>query len=178
MPRILLTLSIVLFVSVYTSQAQRYMRVSKFRLSGGPALGTASNYNDPADGKAGVGINLGMEYVFHKQFSGALSYTYFFTGSDIVKYFGVINLDGRYYFLSEKRDSKVYLLLGLGNAKTVTKEPVVNGTIDREDAETGLNLGLGYNHAFSKEWGYNVQAKYLTALEGQLVFNIGLIRSF
>lgn len=133
-------------------------------------MGTKSGFGDDyIDPSIGMGVNLGAEYVFHKFFSGAISYTHFFTGSDVITNYGALNIDARYYIPSEKLDTKLYLLLGYAK---------LFSTIDDfSSSNDGFNLGAGINHAFNKSWGINLQAKYQTTDEGQFVLGAGIIRS-
>ncbi|MCV9385215.1 porin family protein [Reichenbachiella ulvae] len=168
---ILLT-SLFLLLMVFSASAQRYGQVSKFRMSLSALAGSKTGYGkDFVDPGFGLGANLGMEYVFHKSASVAGSYSYFFTGSDVVKSVSVINVDGRYYFAGERSDSKIYALLGVAVGWS-------NRTGTDNNSETGLNLGIGFNHALNKDWGFNLQAKYQTPVESQFVIGAGIIRSF
>ncbi|MGL1889627.1 MAG: porin family protein [Reichenbachiella sp.] len=166
---ILSTLIVIGFTTI--TVAQRSTITSKFRMSLNGVMGTESGFGkNVIDPSIGGGINLGAEYVFHRNFSGAASYTYFFTGSDVVESYIALNIDARYYFNSEKADTKAYLLLGY--AKIWSK------VTDVSNSEAGLNLGMGINHALNKDWGVNVQAKYQTPGEGQFVLSAGIIKSF
>lgn len=163
--------TLLIFGISSATYAQRYTKTSKFRMSLSGAMGTKSGFGDDyLDPSIGMGVNVGAEYVFHKFFSGAVSYTHFFTGSDELTNYGALNVDGRYYIPSEKLDTKLYLLLGYA---TIFEK--LGGT---SSSEGGFNLGLGINHAYSKNWGLNAQAKYQTTSEGQIVINAGIIRSF
>lgn len=166
----LTSLFFVLFA--FGASAQRYMQVSKFRMSLSALAGSKTGYGkDFVDPGFGLGTNLGMEYVFHKSASVAGSYSYFFTGSDVVKSVSVINVDGRYYFAGERSDSKIYALFGFAIGMS-------NRSGGNSGTETGVNIGLGFNHALNKDWGINLQAKYQTPVESQFVLGVGIIRSF
>ncbi|WP_109830727.1 outer membrane beta-barrel protein [Reichenbachiella versicolor] len=171
-----IAVSIILTLISFSSEAQRYGRYSKFRVQAGLVAGTNSYYKkDPVDPKIGPGINASVEYAFHKFWSTSISYTYFYTGSDDVSYMGAINADFRYYIPTEHVEDKPYILLGATN---VTRNQFDFKRAKVNVSETGLNFGVGYNHRFNKDWGYNFQAKYQTAGgSGQFVFNLGFIRS-
>lgn len=161
----------LLLILTTQAAAQKHLRTSKVRISASALAGSKSGYEDDfVDPGFGMGADVGLEYVFHKFSSVAGSYSYFFTGSDVVKSFSVINGDFRYYFPSERRDDKIYALLGIA---VVLSNRAGTGS----ESETGINIGAGYNHAFNKDWGLNFQVKYMTPGESQLVLGLGIIKS-
>lgn len=162
---ILVAIVFITGLSVAKSQDQGDIKVN-----GGLAFGTEAGY----DG-GGIGLNIGAEYFISDIISAAPSYTYFFEDSEgpFSARFSAINLDGRYYFLTD--EIQVYGLLGLSILSINIKGPVFFGQdISVSDSETGLNVGGGILYPIDDKLGLNGQIKYQTPGDGQLVLNLGI----
>lgn len=170
MKKLLSVFAFLLISSVAMAQV-----AGDFRINAGLAYGSEASL----DG-GGLGINAGVEYFFTDVISGAPSYTYFFEdseeffGSEISVRLSSINLDGRYYFMTD--DIQVYGMAGIAilavNFESV--DPFSGTTFEDSDSETGLNIGGGVVIPLSGNLGFNGQLKYQTPGDGQLVINAGV----
>ncbi|MEZ4943995.1 MAG: hypothetical protein R2804_00575 [Cyclobacteriaceae bacterium] len=141
-----------------------FMSVSMAQETGDLRLGAGLIYGTEIEE---AGININAEYLFTEKISVAPSYSIFFT-PDPVSY-NVLNIDGRYYFLSGS--AQVYGLLGFANA--TSKVEFLGAKIKASDS--GLNIGGGAVFPLSDTFGINAQLKYSTPGNGQLVFQGGLV---
>ncbi|MFZ1809007.1 MAG: hypothetical protein WAU36_17375 [Cyclobacteriaceae bacterium] len=114
-----------------------------------------------------AGININAEYLLTEKISLAPSYSIFFV-PDPVSY-NVLNIDGRYYFLSGS--SQVYGLLGFANATSTID--FFGSKIRARDS--GLNIGGGALFPLNDTFGINAQMKYSTPGDGQLVLQGGIV---
>ena len=123
-----------------------------------------------------AGLNIGAEYLFTDEISAAPSFTTFFVGDGLS--YNSINIDGKYYFVTD--DTLIYGLLGLGIASAEFEftifDPFTGSTItfEDDDSDTGLNFGAGLLHPVSDRIYINGQLKYATAFDGQVVFQAGV----
>ncbi|MEM8569094.1 MAG: outer membrane beta-barrel protein [Bacteroidota bacterium] len=174
MKKILFTaFSVLAFTVAVNAQEQGLVR-----LNTGLAFGSEAGFD-----ASGFGINVGGEYFFTDVISAAPSYTYFFEDSEDILGFensvrlSSINLDGRYYFLTD--DIQVYGLFGIaflsinGELQFVDLFGAVE-TVEFDDNETGVNFGGGIVYPLSDKVGLNGQLKYQTPGDGQLVINAGV----
>jgi len=164
----------------------------KLALSGSLAYGTKASIDDNVETAGGAGINLGLEYFVTDRISIAPSYTLFFgttvessdpvfnASSTLDWNLSGINLDGRYYFLTEELN--VYGLFGIGIvAASFESESTVQGqteVFEDSDSETGINIGAGLLLPLTEMIGIGAQVKYNTVEinedGGQLVISAGL----
>ncbi|MEO1256073.1 MAG: hypothetical protein AAFY41_14480 [Bacteroidota bacterium] len=121
-----------------------------------------------------LGINIGGEYLITDIISGGLSYTSFFTPDPVS--FSSINIDGRYYFLTD--GPYVFGLLGLGIVRTKIEVPGFFGGGTVSDSETGLNIGGGALFPFTDNLGALTQLKFNTVGDGQFVIQGGITYTF
>ena len=152
----LLTLAFMLAGLFVNAQEQ-----GEIRAGAGLVYGTQASFDfDDNDAKGGIGINIGGEYFFTDEISGAPSYTFFFkeTEGDVSFNSSSFNLDGRYYF----SDGMFYGLFGLGFTSARLKVP---GFPTVSDNETGLNLGGGVALPVADALLFNGQLKYNTSFE-------------
>lgn len=169
-----------LFLFAAASNAQEQ---GEIRISAGVALGTKAAIDTDGTEKAGIGINIGGEYLITDVISVAPSYTFFFESEETIAGVGTFgtkissfNLDGRYYFMTD--NVQVYALAGLSFASAeVTTSSAFFGTISVSDNKTGLNIGAGLNLPLADNIGINGQLKYNTPFE-QLVVQGGLYYAF
>ncbi len=148
----------------------------QIRLSAGLALGTEVAINETG-AAAGVGINIGAEYFFSDIISIAPSYTTFFKselGLSSLK-FSAINIDGRYYFATD--GVQLYGLVGLASVTIKSEFDFLGTPLSLKASETGLNIGAGAIFPLSDNLGINLQAKYQTPGNGQIVINGGIVFS-
>jgi len=153
----------------------------------GLAFGSEAGLNDDGEQSGGLGINVGFEYFVTDVISVAPSFTYFF-GEEVeapgfrVSYnLSAINIDGRYYFLTD--DLKVYGLIGpsiLIASSESTFDNFFGQTITTEDSDSefGINIGGGIVYPIADNLGLGAQLKYQTPYDGQLVLNGGLTYTF
>lgn len=181
MKKVLLSVvALVLIAGASFAQEQ-----GQIRLTAGLALGSKAAIDDDGDEKLGAGINIGGEYFFTDAISAAPSYTYFFkstVGEDPNEFsyrISSLNLDGRYYFLTE--GVQVYGMAGLAflslQAESTTDFFGTPITVEVDDNETGLNIGGGVVLPLGESVGLNGQIKYQTPGDGQLVLNAGVVFS-
>jgi len=186
----ILTLFTAFLLVGVTANAQEQGMI---RASAGLALGTKAAI-DESGTKAGIGINIGAEYLITDNISIAPSYTFFFKsefdtpdgfGGNVTSsnQFGSFNIDGRYYF--GDGDMELYGLFGIGIVSNSFEQSGDDGfggtiTIDGSDSETGLNIGGGINYPLSDALFLNGQIKYNTVDidGGQIVINAGVAYSF
>ena len=181
------TITLIALVAVMVISTQSWAQEQgKIRAGGGLAIGTAAGLNSTTGASAmGLGINLGGEYFITDVISVAPSYTFFFKssstvfGSETSYNYSSINIDGKYYFLTE--GVAVYGLAGLsiGTIKTkVTFDPTIWDPLFFTDqtysgSSTGINIGGGADYALSDKAYLNGQIKYNTPLK-QVVINLGI----
>lgn len=166
----LLALALVGLFAINGAMAQEQ---GDMRAGLGLVLGTKAGFDEGGE-KLGIGLAPSFEYMITDVISGAVSYDWYFKSSvgsvDInVSY---LNIDGRYYFMTD--DVQVYGLAGLGIGMSKVKV----GGDSESDSETGLNLGAGANFPLSDALGLNAEAKYQTAGEGQLAIKAGVFFTF
>lgn len=177
------------FATVF-SFAATAQEQGQFAASASFAYGTASGINDDGDQTGSPGFNIGLEYFVTDKISIAPSYTMFFKSE--VDFAGAgsaslsvnsINIDGRYYFLTDGLN--VYGLFGVGivgatGESEITVPFLGTTTVENSESTTGLNIGAGILLPVNEMIGIGAQAKYNTAEVGgdggdaQLVINLGL----
>ena len=118
-----------------------------------------------------LGFNLGAEYFITDNISGGLNYTIFFVEDPAS--FNEFNIDGRYYFSSDK--IQPFALLGIQSATTKFEGSILGVPFNIKDSEVGLNIGGGAVFPISEKFGVNTQLKYSTAFDCQFVIQAGLL---
>jgi len=125
----------------------------------------------------GMGVNVGAEYLVTDVISVAPSYTMFFEseedilGSTFTSQVTAINIDGRYYFLTD--DLQVYGMAGI----SLLTVKVDFGFGELEANETGINVGGGVIKPLSDNFNIEGQVKYQTETD-QIVIGAGVSLSF
>lgn len=165
----------------------------QIRVGASLAMGTKATINDTGNSKLGMGINIGGDYFIIDNLSFSPNYSSFFKSSYYpetfappsgfgVKYslhFSSLNIDGKYYFLTEKIN--LYGLLGFSFTRKKTRASYINvpNNIDLlpfpDDVNNniGINIGAGVDFDLSDKFFLNGQVKYNTPLE-QLVIGVGV----
>ena len=158
-----LVLSTILVAAFGYAQAQSQ---GDFRASVGVAMGTKTSVDtDNGDDKAGVGINVGVEYFIIESLSIAPSYSYYFPATaDGIKFnTSVLNVDARYYF-----GTSFYALAGYASyANTLS----FDGSPDITVSEGAYNVGAGAMIPAGDSMNINVQVKYNAILDSAFDFN-------
>lgn len=167
MKKFIYALSVFMLAGIITVNAQEQ---GKIRILGGLAYGTKSAIDvNSTEGKGGIGFYIGGEYFFTDQISAAPTYEMWKSSESGVDYtLSSINIDGRYYFVSD--ELSIYGLAGI----SLLKGKVESGGFSVSDDETGLNIGGGVVYQLSDKFGLNGQLKYQTPGDGQLVLGAGI----
>lgn len=169
-------ITLLLFAAfLFAGIAANAQSQGEIRVGLGLALGTEAGVDENSGGsELGLGINFGGEYLVTDVIGIAPSYTSFFKtdfdsgiGSVSVG-FNAFNVDGRYYFTTD--DAQVYGLLGFTSMSAKSSF----GGISTSSSEGGLNIGGGVNIPFNDSLLGNLQVKYQSPFEGQLVVNFGV----
>lgn len=181
-----LSFAAVLFLIGFSAGAQTQ---GEIRAGVGLVLGTSAAI-DAGGNKAGVGINIGGEYLITDIISVAPSYTFFFgsdyeiteplSGTSSTTSFrsGVFNLDGRYYF--DQFDFQLYGLFGFAFFNSTTETEVDSPlfpvpSTEISDSEVGVNIGGGIFYPLNDDFLLNGQLKFQSAGDGQLAISAGLV---
>lgn len=168
----ILTLFAAFLFAGFSASAQEQ---GDIRVGLGLAIGTNAGVDDTTgETELGLGINFNGEYLISDVISIAPSYTSFFKtdigGADFG--FNAFNIDGRYYFGSG--DTQLYGLVGFTSLEAKVSVLGITGS----SSESGLNIGAGANLPIGDSLLGNIQAKYQTPGDGQLVVNVGVAYSF
>jgi hypothetical protein len=169
MKKLITTTFIAAFIFMgYTAAAQDQ---GDIRAGIGLAAGTKAGVDDDGSEKLGLGLNIGAEYFVTDVISLAPSYTMFFksTVGGVDFKLSALNIDARYYF-----GGGVYGLAGFSSLKAKAEA----GGFSASSTESGLNIGAGYMIELGDALMGNLQAKYQTPGDGQLVINAGVAFSF
>ncbi|MDH5366147.1 MAG: porin family protein [Cyclobacteriaceae bacterium] len=175
-------LLIIVFVAILNIPHSWAQTKGQIRVSGGLALGSKAALNDKGVPTFGFGVNIGGDYFITDAIGVHPSYSYFLESTNTVSEFGItnasslkvssINVDGKYYFLSNVVN--VYGLVGLSIASsTETFEPFGGFSETVSATNVGGNVGVGADYTVIDKIFANAQVKFNTPLE-QLVINIGV----
>jgi len=137
-----------------------------------------------------LGFNIGLESFISNQFSLNISYTDYLnqeaeerkvrSGDIFTKRLKVVNLDGRYYFMSGK--IKPYLLLGFAHITNNYEIKTFSTPEMESETSLGCNGGAGVSIELNNNLSILYQTKYqITEIDrvagkipGQVVIHLGL----